>query len=227
MGLVVVGVDLGQRHDPTAVAVIEATEREIAPPSDWALPRDRSVVHARDLRRAPAKTETVYVGRSISRLPLGTSYPDVARHLAGVVTALVARGVARPVLMVDVTGVGLPVVDILREALGPRKRDLIAVTFTHGTKYTQRGGSATVGKAYLVSRLQALLQTERLKLPVTPETAALARELSTYEIRVDEDANDRYGAFKVGTHDDLVTAVGLATCYQDQRGFVRIYPGLL
>ena len=25
-----------------------------------------------------------------------------------------------------------------------------------------------------------------------------------------EDANDRYGAFKVGTQDDLVTALGLA-----------------
>jgi hypothetical protein len=27
---------------------------------------------------------------------------------------------------------------------------------------------------------------------------------------VSEDANDRYGAFKVGSHDDLVTALGLA-----------------
>jgi hypothetical protein len=30
------------------------------------------------------------------------------------------------------------------------------------------------------------------------------------ESRVDENANDRYGAFRVGTHDDLVTALGLA-----------------
>jgi len=34
--------------------------------------------------------------------------------------------------------------------------------------------------------------------------------LIDYEIRVDENANDRYGAFKVGKHDDLVTAIGLA-----------------
>ena len=38
----------------------------------------------------------------------------------------------------------------------------------------------------------------------------LARELLDYEIRVSEDANDRYGAFKVGNDDDLVTALGLA-----------------
>lgn len=32
----------------------------------------------------------------------------------------------------------------------------------------------------------------------------------SYELRVDDNANDRYGAFRVGTHDDLVTALGLA-----------------
>ena len=36
-----------------------------------------------------------------------------------------------------------------------------------------------------------------------------------FEIRVDENANDRYGAFKVGMHDDLVTAIGLATQVDD------------
>jgi hypothetical protein len=38
----------------------------------------------------------------------------------------------------------------------------------------------------------------------------LGQELMDYEIRVDQDANDRYGAFAVGSHDDLVTALGLA-----------------
>jgi hypothetical protein len=47
-------------------------------------------------------------------------------------------------------------------------------------------------------------------LPETPEARALASELLDYEIHVDENANEKYGAFKVGRHDDLVTAVGLA-----------------
>jgi hypothetical protein len=54
------------------------------------------------------------------------------------------------------------------------------------------------------------VQTACIHLPVTDESQALARELQDYEIRVDQDANDKYGAFKVGTHDDLVTALGLA-----------------
>jgi hypothetical protein len=62
-----------------------------------------------------------------------------------------------------------------------------------------------------VSRLQALLQGGRLHLPKTSEAEALGRELLDYEIRVDTNANDLYGAFKVGSHDDLVTARGLAT----------------
>ena len=55
-----------------------------------------------------------------------------------------------------------------------------------------------------------LLQTGRLHLPRTTESEKLAQELLDYEIQVDENANERYGAFRVGTHDDLVTALGLA-----------------
>ncbi len=60
-----------------------------------------------------------------------------------------------------------------------------------------------------MSRLQSLLQFRRIHLPNTPEAATLARELQDFEIRVDENAHQRSGAFRVGTHDDLVTALGL------------------
>ena len=228
--LVVVGVDIGQKQDPTAVVVCERETRELEP-ARWELPSRVGLFEGGDARRIPARTEQVYVGRHLGRLPLGTPYPEVARHVAGVVEALVRRGVQRPRLMVDATGVGMPVVDLLAEALGKmRARDLIAATFTHGDRYQQtdeygrKVSTASVGKAYLVSRLQALLQTARLQLPITPESTVLARELQDYEIRVDEDANDKYGAFKVGTHDDLVTALGLAVCYQEPRGG-KLYTG--
>ncbi len=92
----------------------------------------------------------------------------------------------------------------------------MAATLAHGDKYNQdnhyRHPVATVGKAHLASRLQALLQPGRLELPKTPETDALAREQQDYEIKIDQDANDKYGPFKVGTHDGLVTALGLLCC---------------
>jgi len=39
----------------------------------------------------------------------------------------------------------------------------------------------------------------------------MVRELQDYEIRIDPNANEQYGAFSTGAHDDLVTALGLAT----------------
>jgi hypothetical protein len=109
---------------------------------------------------------------------------------------------------VDATGVGKPVVDVLEES-GLTIRPCY---FTHGDRRTVDGKRITIGKAWLVSRFQALLQTNRLQLPEDhPEAPALLKELLDYEIKVTEDASDRYGAFRTGAHGDLVTAIGLAT----------------
>lgn len=68
-----------------------------------------------------------------------------------------------------------------------------------------------MGKGYLVSRLQVLLQERRVRLPASdPEAAALISELENYQIRIPPDGNEKYGAFSVGSHDDLATALGLA-----------------
>jgi hypothetical protein len=67
------------------------------------------------------------------------------------------------------------------------------------------------------SRLQALLQTRRVRMPETDQTRALAEELRTYEVHVSDDAKLAAGAFKTGTHDDMATALGLA-CLFDPTG---------
>jgi hypothetical protein len=183
---VVIGVDVGQKRDPTAICVAEPEDRQVGP---------RSEVH--------------FPVRYLDRLPLGTPYPEVARRLAEVIGKAQARTNDTPDVFIDATGVGQPVVDLLR--VEAPQAHVIAVYFTHGDRRTvEEGVGVKLGKAWLVSRLQALLQTGRLHLPKTAEAAALAQELLDYEIRVSEDANDRYGAFRVGTHDDLVTALGLA-----------------
>ncbi len=120
-------------------------------------------------------------------------------------------------ILVDATGVGQPVVDLLRDGVGAEH--IHGVFFTHGDRHSW-GRDGTVGKAYLVSRLQTLIQTKRIALPQTAEARTLADELLAYEIRVSEDANTKYGAFKVGTHDDLVTALGLAVL-RDASAYVQ------
>jgi hypothetical protein len=190
VGAVTVGVDIGQRRDPTAIAVVEQEHRG---------------------------SETHHMVRHIERLPLGTTYPVVAERVAAVVGGVHAvTSEESPTLYVDATGVGTPIVDVLRVAgIGDLAR-LIAVFFNHGDRRKVERGEVKLGKAWLVSRMQALLQSGLLHLPRTAEAEVLGKELLDYEIRVTEDANDRYGAFRVGSHDDLVTALGLAT--QDDRG---------
>ena len=201
MGAVTLGVDIGQRVDPTAIAVVE-TERR---------------------KRADGKgTEVHHLARHVERLPLGTPYPDVASRVAEIATGVCERGSggSSPQLYLDATGVGTPILDLLKSAR-VRAR-LVAVYFTHGDRRNLVDGEVRLGKAWLVSRMQALLQQGLLHLPRTPEAEQLGRELLDYEIKVSEDANDRYGAFKVGSHDDLVTALGLAV--QEDRAPVVAAP---
>jgi hypothetical protein len=180
-----IGVDIGQKRDPTAICVVECEGRLVN-----------------------GRKETHYLVRHLDRLPLGTPYPKVAEEVARITASVRLKSGASPAVYVDATGVGQPVLDLIGAA-GVTSR-LYGVYFTHGDRRTEDGHKVILGKAYLVSRLQTLLQSGRIHLPRTAEAEVLAEELLNYEIRVDENANDRYGAFRVGTHDDLVTALGLA-----------------
>ena len=231
-GYVQLGVDLGQRVDPTAVCVIEASQREIEP-ERWEQPTS-PVFTGRDVRHIPARYETVFTVRFLSRLPLNTPYPQIYATIVSLLGNLRSYTERKPRVLVDATD-AIAAADSLREALRGKPVQLIAATFTHGDRYVKTGHAphltVSVGKAFLVNKLQTLLQWDRLVLPArSPEAAALRDELLNYEIRIDADANDKYGAFRVGSHDDLVTALGLAVLddpiVEGRRGTVRMLPGL-
>mgnify|MGYP005841576983 CR=1 FL=1 len=214
---VIIGADIGQQHDPTAVCVIEVIKSSAR--TGWAMPAGERVVEPRDILPV-TRTETSYAVRFLERLPLGTPYPQVAERLAVIVGNLKAMKPTSLLLRVDATGVGRPIVDLLRQHPGLKGVNIVAVSITSGDKWEPGGREATLGKAYLVSRLQALLQTGRIRLPRTPEAQALAEELKNFEIRVSESGRDTYGAFKTGSHDDLVIALGLATLQAPSRRLV-------
>ena len=103
-----IGVDIGQTHDPTAICVAEDQARNEC-----------------------NRTETHYLVRLLERLPLGTPYPQVVRRLRQIIDAVRQRAARPAAVYIDATGVGKPVVDMLREgAIG--SCDLHAVYFTHG-----------------------------------------------------------------------------------------------
>ena len=185
MTMIVIGVEFGQRRSPSAICV--ATN---------------------PLRTINGRKERHFLVRSLERLEIGTTFSDLASRLAEMEAGarMQAPG-TRVAVYVNATGIGEPLVEHLSSRIASRVRP---VFFTHGDRRTENWPQVELGKALLVGRLQMLLQTGRIHLPKTPQTELLAKELLDYEIRVESDANERYGAFTVGTQDDLVTALGLA-----------------
>jgi hypothetical protein len=68
-----------------------------------------------------------------------------------------------------------------------------------------------VPKRELVSVAQVALQTGRLKIAASlAEAATLTNELMNFKVKISlETAHDSYGAWREGTHDDLVLALAL------------------
>src|SRR5262249_42516832 len=116
---------------------------------------------------------------------------------------------ARSTLAVDQTGVGKPVVDMLRRA---RVRACLRpVTVSAGHQATCDEGRWLVPKVELVSTLQVLLQSRRLQVaPALGEAQALVQEPTTFQLKPVLAGNDAYLAWREGPHDDLVLAAGAA-----------------
>jgi len=189
-----VGVDIGQRRDHTAFVVVEKERR----------------AYTVDGKGIKYGGENHFVVRTLERMELGVTYPRITRRLTELDRRLRLLQFY-PEFWVDATGVGKPVIDLLRTS----GADIKEVYLT-GSDQVVKGqwGLLHLGKSLMVSRLQVLLQMERIRLPNTREAAVLTDELLNYEIRVNENANAQFGSFKVGRHDDLATALGLA-CWND------------
>lgn len=206
-----VGVDVGQRQDPSAVCVAELQEQGTVRDSVGQVV-ERGRIH--------------YVIRYLQRLPLGTPYPAVADRLIDICDKLEERQKTIRIYL-DATGVGQPLVDMFRERsrrwavthmiIGHGARTLIPVYLTGSERATFEDGELKLGKAAMVNQLRLLYEEDLIDLPPGAETDALLQELLTYEIRVNENAHAQFGAFKTGAHDDLVTALGLA-CWHGPRG---------
>jgi hypothetical protein len=118
-------------------------------------------------------------------------------------------------LVVDATGVGRPVIDMIRGAGLPA----IGVTITGGLQENMGDGvNVTVPKRTVVSTLVACFQTERLKIAEALEAAPLLiNELANFKLKVSlETGNESYEAWRESIHDDLVLCVGIATWYAER-----------
>ena len=195
-----IGLDLGQAADYTALTIVERHKMPVGEP---------------ELRdgKPYQKTEPHFHLRYVERFPLGTPYPDVVERVRHVTEELKKTASGRLSLVVDKTGVGAPVVDMLKEAkLGVR---LVSVTITGGAEVHEDGLQFTVPKRDLASTLQVLLQSGRLKFAARlPFRDVLERELQNFKVKINvSTGHDSYEAWREGDHDDLVLALALAVWY--------------
>src|SRR5438093_8428744 len=115
--------------------------------------------------------------RFLERVPLGTPYPDVATRAPNGAIA------SRCTLVMDATGVGAPVLDLLRRAgLGC---GIEGVILTGGERESHAGGVWHVPKRDLITGLRVSLDNRELGLPVNfGPTRALIEELRGMETRM-------------------------------------------
>ncbi len=205
---IVIGVDVGQQVDPTVLVAVSSYRTEpdlvLAP-----LPRFR-----------PAPTsELVHQIGGIERVPLGTPYPIVVERL--VELAQMAAEVDAVTLVVDQTGVGRPVIDMLRRATSLPIR---AVTITGADETSEpKPGQFRVPKRDLVGRLAVVMETRRLEaLPGLALASDLRDELQHFQLEISRSGTDTYEAAS-GSHDDFVIALALAVWYGENPGDGAIF----
>ena len=88
---------------------------------------------------------------------------------------------------------------------------LMPVNITGGASESRNGGYYGVPKRDLVTGVQVLLQCGGLQIASgIPHGEALAAEMAEMRAKVTAAGNTQFGAWREGTHDDLVLAVALA-----------------
>ncbi len=185
-----IGLDLGQTVDYSALAVVDQTEH-----------------------RPPAgKVRREYLCDHLERWPLGTPYPDIVAD----VRELLGR-LGQATLLVDGTGVGRPVVDLFKQAQIPSCR-LVPVSIHGGNEWSWKSdGWLSVPKRDLAGAVQSALGQRRLRLSrELREAKTLADELRTFSVKVSLTTGaESYEAWRDRQKDDTVLAVAIAVWFGD------------
>jgi hypothetical protein len=192
------GVDLGQRQDYTAVALVERHTKRLYG-MDW-------------VRRARTEegVELRYLLRQMKRLRLGTSYEKVVEEVRRMVENVEKKGWCE--VVVDATGIGAVVVEMLERSV----RRVAPVVITGGETARGDGRWWWVPKKDLMVELAVALEKRELRAGQgMHERGVVERELMEMRVTRGGGGREKYGA-PAGGHDDLVMALALA-CWRARR----------
>lgn len=185
------GLDLGQRRDRTAIAILERADTTTGErdPVTWSIGR-----------------ATTNHFRYLQRLPLHTPYTTIAEHVERIGRKLVRQGACT--VIVDATGVRLPIVDALRAADAPWR--LMPVTIGYAGSEHYSDGCWRVPKRDLIAGLQLAFEHRDFRNPARlPEAETLIEELTSMRATTRHTGAIQF-ASPGDSHDDLAIAVALA-----------------
>ena len=181
-----VGVDLGEVQDYSAVSVIE---RQI----NW---REDRGVFLSD-----------YYVRELIRFPKRTQYPQIVDKIKLIFENPYINTYGE--LIVDQTGVGRPVIEMMeREGLKP-----FGITITGGNTVVKTVDGCNVPKNNIVSAFLILAQSAQVHVASDLKLAKdFQREMEAFTVKINKKTGNQIYEGE-GTHDDLVISVALPLWY--------------
>jgi hypothetical protein len=208
----IVGADLGQSVDPTAIAVLEFCKGVIDEGSDY----ERHTGQSDRLQKKAERWRIVHM----ERLPLNTRYGDVVQHISRLMASPELSGdteknISKGELVIDAGGVGRGVAEMFIEA----KLDPVCVTLTGGLVTTfQARKKYNVSKHEAVTALDARINHDKFPLRFSRhlvEADAFKEEIRDFQRNLSAVGRAQFGA-REGKHDDMVLAVVLANWWATQ-----------
>lgn len=127
-------------------------------------------------------------------------------------------------IIVDGTGVGRPVIDLMKER---GLRGIVPVIITGGDSVTEDYVNGLrefrVPKRDLVGALQVLLQNRELKIPASIDLKdELVTELQNFKVKLSaETGHASYEHWRSSDHDDLVLALAMPCWYAEDKRLNR------
>jgi hypothetical protein len=185
-GTVLIGLDLGQVSDPTAVAVAEQYQRDDG------------------LRE--------YRVRHLKRWQLGTSYSDIVDDL----DELLEKLPGKKVLIADGTGVGRPVLDQIRRARLPCRLVPVYIHGGAATSPAAGGGYSVAKRTLASTVQTCLQSGRLHIARGLKETGHLVKELQTFTAKINVATGaESFEAWRDRDSDDLVLAVAMLCWFGD------------
>jgi len=191
------GLDLGQANDYSALTIAE-----------------------KQITRQQGKIWSKLSISHMERFDIGTSYYNIAEQITGYFED--PRLKIRGKLIVDQTGVGKPVMDILRK-FGMRP---IGITITGGYDVNEDGhGGFNVPKRDLVSSLVSMYYGNLISIMKSLKAVEeFNKELQHFSVKQNRRGYETFEPDEDNIHDDLVISVALMAWYSQYFDRKRI-PG--